>query len=118
MILCGDDDDDDDDDDDGVHAQGLVPNAAERDAAAERGQSDGADIHVRWPAVLVCHCAQCVCSSFATLHILNRYQLRHINIRFGVRFSENGYRECHADCSRTEMLSAKRCATQMYAEPK
>ena len=43
MILCGDgDDDDDDDDDDGVHAQVLVRNAAERDAASERGQSDGA----------------------------------------------------------------------------
>ena len=68
-MLCGDGDGDDDDDDDGVHAQGLVRNAAERDAAAERGQSDGAGIDVRWPAVLVCHCAQCVCNSFATLHI-------------------------------------------------
>ena len=57
MILCGDDgdnddDDDDDDDDDGVHAQELVQYAAERDAAAERGQSEGAELHVRSPAVL------------------------------------------------------------------
>ena len=57
MILCGDgdaadDDDDDDDDDDGVHAQVLVQYAAERDAAPERGQSDGAENYVRSPAVL------------------------------------------------------------------
>ena len=51
----GDDDDDDDDDDvdgDGVHAQVVVRYAAERDAAPERGQSDGADRNVRSPAVL------------------------------------------------------------------
>ena len=53
MIWCGDGDDDhDDDDDDGVHAQGLGQYAAERDAAAERGQSDGADSNVRSPTVL------------------------------------------------------------------
>ena len=57
MILCGDGDDDDDDDDDvdgGVHAQVVVRYAAERDAAPERGQSDGAEFHVRSPAVLRC----------------------------------------------------------------
>ena len=56
MILCGDGDDDaaadDDDDEYGVHAQAVVQHAAERDAAPERGQSDGADNHVRSPAVL------------------------------------------------------------------
>ena len=53
MLLCGDGDDDDDDDDDGcVHAQVVVRYAAERDAAPERGQSDGAELHVRSPAVL------------------------------------------------------------------
>ena len=64
MILCGDgdgddhgdDDDDDDDDDDGVHAQVVGQYAAERDAAPERGQSDGADMDVRSPAVLLCYC--------------------------------------------------------------
>ena len=51
--MCGDgDDDDDDDDDDGVHAQVVVRYAAERDAARERGQSDGAESNVRSPAVL------------------------------------------------------------------
>ena len=55
VILCGDgDDDDEDDDDDGVHAQGVVQYAAERDAAPERGQSDGAERNVRSPAVLRC----------------------------------------------------------------
>ena len=74
MLLCGDGDDDDDrdddddDDDDGVHAQAVVQYAAERDAAPERGQSDGAGVHVRWPAVVLCYCVQ----------------LRYINIRFGV----------------------------------
>ena len=66
MILCGDgDDDDDDDDDDGVHAQAVGLYAAERDAAPERGQSDGAEFHVRSPAVLRCYCFQCLCNSFA-----------------------------------------------------
>ena len=47
-----DDHDDNHDDDDGVHAQALVRYAAERDAAPERGQFDGAEKHVRSPAVL------------------------------------------------------------------
>ena len=51
--MCGDGDDDDDGgDDDGVHAQGVGRYAAERDAAPERGQSDGAGANVRSPAVL------------------------------------------------------------------
>ena len=55
--MCGDgndaaDDDDDNDYDDGVHAQALALYAAERDDAPERGQSDGAELHVRSPTVL------------------------------------------------------------------
>ena len=52
VILCGDGGDNDDGDDDGVHAQVLAEYASERDAAPERGQSDGAELHVRSPAVL------------------------------------------------------------------